>query len=331
VLRLARPVEELERCLSPMALGAQEFPLDGRRAWHFEGVVVTSRDGFLVVATTVDEARGIAARLRAPPPDLEGQRRTLSGALLTVQLLAPNPYGVTLGSARWSPAGPGTQLDLRGVFEDEAMARRIEHLVADGLAEAQGSSASFDAAAGALLGQLAQGTRLERRGTELGVAVSAPPLSGQAGVVSQLAGIVVRGVRGYFAGSRAEEARLRVFAIADRLVEYAQAAQARGAKAVRFPESAPLVPPEIPSGRVVDVSAESFAHPSWQAIGFAHSGPVHYACDFVTGKEGRSVVARARGDLDGDGLTSLFELEVKLDPKGRPVAGPVIRERDADE
>jgi hypothetical protein len=51
----------------------------------------------------------------------------------------------------------------------------------------------------------------------------------------------------------------------------------------------------------------------------------------VTAKDGKSVVVRARGDIDGDGITSLFELDVHLDAKGVPMIAPLIRERDPEE
>jgi hypothetical protein len=40
---------------------------------------------------------------------------------------------------------------------------------------------------------------------------------------------------------------------------------------------------------------------------------------------------RARGDIDGDGTTSLFELDVRLDARDAPIIAPLIRERDPAE
>jgi hypothetical protein len=99
----------------------------------------------------------------------------------------------------------------------------------------------------------------------------------------------------------------------------------------RFPPSAPLVPDDIPYGKAVVPNPHAFSHPSWQDIQYSSSRPTFYACDFVTAKDGKSVVVRARGDIDGDGTTSLFELDVRLDPKGVPVIAPLIRERDPEE
>jgi hypothetical protein len=100
---------------------------------------------------------------------------------------------------------------------------------------------------------------------------------------------------------------------------------------VRFPPSAPLVPDDIPYGKAVLPNPNAFTHPSWQDIRYSSDRPTFYACDFVTSKDGKSVVVRARGDIDGDGTTSLFELDVRIDARGVPIIAPVIRERDPEE
>jgi len=126
------------------------------------------------------------------------------------------------------------------------------------------------------------------------------------------------------------EARETVYVIARALVDYAVRARAAGRHA-RFPPSAPLVPEEIPYGKRVAPNPRSYSHPSWQDIGFSIDHPTFYAYDFVTAKDGRSAVVRARGDIDGDGTTSLFELDVRLDAHESPVIAPMMRERDPEE
>src|SRR5262249_443030 len=108
------------------------------------------------------------------------------------------------------------------------------------------------------------------------------------------------------------------FAIARALAEYAVRTREAG-HAARFPPSAPLVPDEIPYGKPVTPNPHSFSHPSWQDIHFASDRPTFYAYEFLTAKDGKSVVVRARGDIDGDGTTSLFELDVHIDSHGTPV------------
>ncbi len=58
--------------------------------------------------------------------------------------------------------------------------------------------------------------------------------------------------------------------------------------------------------------------PSWQALSFAISDPRHYAYEFVSTGTGNSAAftARARGDLDADGVFSTFERAGSVDAHG---------------
>ena len=61
------------------------------------------------------------------------------------------------------------------------------------------------------------------------------------------------------------------------------------------------------------VTAEAWDTPTWKALGFqpAVTGAPHafaFSFDSTLGKAHSSFVASAHGDLDGDGLTSTFEV-----------------------
>lgn len=89
-------------------------------------------------------------------------------------------------------------------------------------------------------------------------------------------------------------------------------AQGRGA-ADAFPPPAPLTPATVPRGiRVVD-AAELWNTPSWRALSFTpgpegHAHAFAFAFDRTVGANESAFVARAHGDLDGDGVTSTFEV-----------------------
>jgi hypothetical protein len=80
-----------------------------------------------------------------------------------------------------------------------------------------------------------------------------------------------------------------------------------------FPPSAPLTPATVPRGsRDVDPPGV-WDHPTWQALLFRavpEGTPHSFAFGFdAVRSPGRSrFVAHAHGDLDGDGITSLFEV-----------------------
>jgi hypothetical protein len=113
-----------------------------------------------------------------------------------------------------------------------------------------------------------------------------------------------------------------VKAMAERATAYAQAHDVPHA----YPPSAPLTPAVIPRGmRVVDPLG-TWDHATWKALGFRASPEgVPHAFAFELGTTlaatRSSFVARAHGDLDGDGVTSTFEV-TGHDQTGEP--GPTV-------
>jgi hypothetical protein len=207
---------------------------------------------------------------------------------------------------------------------------RAEAVVTGRLRQMSTSNASLDPSVHGVAERFVQGTRVSREGPELDLTCDVPPLTGQTATVERLTVLSARGLRQYTAWDSMGEARLGVYDIARALADYAVEMRGRG-RAPRFPPSAPLLPDEVPYGKRVVPNPHAFSYPSWQDIHYANARPTFYAYDFVTAKDGKSVVVRARGDIDGDGITSLFELDVLLDARGIPTIAPLIRERDAEE
>jgi len=81
-----------------------------------------------------------------------------------------------------------------------------------------------------------------------------------------------------------------------------------------YPPSAPLTPATVPRGtREVD-PAGAWDQPSWKAIGFraVEEGVPHafaFALDTADAPTRSTFSAVAHGDLDGDGVTSTFEVK----------------------
>ncbi len=95
-------------------------------------------------------------------------------------------------------------------------------------------------------------------------------------------------------------------------VAYADAHKDEG-----FPKSAPLTPADVPRGvRVVDPPG-AWSHPTWTSLGFRASPEgVPHAFSFAFDGAGASFTARARADLDGDGVPSTFETRGVVQPAG---------------
>jgi len=86
--------------------------------------------------------------------------------------------------------------------------------------------------------------------------------------------------------------------------------------------------PALPSIDPIEVdffADEQTGHATWEALGFQPDRPIRYSysytpshegCDLIGGKEPGTVTFRAEGDLDGDGVRSIFELRSALDATG---------------
>ena len=81
-----------------------------------------------------------------------------------------------------------------------------------------------------------------------------------------------------------------------------------------YPPSAPLTPSVVPRGTRQEDPAGAWDQPTWKALGFraAEEGVSHafaFAFDSANGATRSTFSAVARGDLDGDGVTSRFEVQ----------------------
>jgi hypothetical protein len=128
----------------------------------------------------------------------------------------------------------------------------------------------------------------------------------QAQYVSTLAAAAIGGIKQYTASAKAAEARSTVGMIAMSLTVYAE-------QNGKFPASAPAVPKDVPRGAKYQSSPADWSSASWQAIHFTLDSPQYYSYAFKTAPDGRSALVSARGDLNGDGKTSSFEMKVEFD------------------
>jgi type IV pilus assembly protein PilA len=136
-----------------------------------------------------------------------------------------------------------------------------------------------------------------------------------------VAALGIYGVRKYLAAAKTAEAKNTVGAISRAAVAaYERERPAGGDAAHRLCDSAVAVPAKVPSGAPYLPSSAAgadyqsgTADAGWTCLKFAMTGPQHYQYGYVkgagTGKSGATAngfEATARGDLDGNGTTSLF-------------------------
>jgi hypothetical protein len=99
-----------------------------------------------------------------------------------------------------------------------------------------------------------------------------------------------------------------------------------------YPVSVGLTPSRVPAGlRVTDPSG-TWDHPTWRRLDFGFTDPHSYAFEFTStlAQSGSSFVARAHGDLDGDGVTSTFEMTGESRESGEPTIGALRVHREVE-
>jgi hypothetical protein len=94
--------------------------------------------------------------------------------------------------------------------------------------------------------------------------------------------------------------------------------------------SFPAVPKTVPSG--IKVQSKPSDWKAWMPIKFSFTDPQYFQYEVKAAKDGQSAEIIARGDLNGNGKTSLFVLRIKRDAKlNALMSAPNIAETDPEE
>lgn len=80
--------------------------------------------------------------------------------------------------------------------------------------------------------------------------------------------------------------------------------------------STPLTPAVVPRGAPADDAPGSWDHGTWKALGFSIDEPHWYAYRVEVDEANRSIRVVAQGDLDGDGVLSIYARTIVREPKG---------------
>jgi hypothetical protein len=92
-------------------------------------------------------------------------------------------------------------------------------------------------------------------------------------------------------------------------------------------------PSTVPKGRALSPSAPGFDSPDWKSLNFSLPGPTRYQFMALTQGEGpgAKLILRALGDLDSDGVYSVYELHAEADGAGKVSTTGDILVRDESE
>jgi hypothetical protein len=99
-----------------------------------------------------------------------------------------------------------------------------------------------------------------------------------------------------------------------------------------YPDSAPFTPATTPRAELVLDPPGTWDAPTWRALDFAFDAPHAYSFAFESNDtEARSTfTARARGDLDGDGVTSSFSVSGSIERGAEPKLLPMEIYREVE-
>jgi hypothetical protein len=171
------------------------------------------------------------------------------------------------------------------------------------------------------LAQLLDAMVIETQGTTVSATVDLPTAQAEDAFTGMISAIAIYGVQRYIANAKVAEARGNVATIAARLSKYVADQRVK-----RFPKSAPRTPKDVPAGTKFKPDAQTWSHASWKAIDFRLEAPHYYAYELESARDGKRATVRAHGDLDGDGVTSRFELSLEITAAGEVVLGPEMTE-----
>jgi type IV pilus assembly protein PilA len=201
---------------------------------------------------------------------------------------------------------PSTETALRMSREGQAMVGQLAGAVPEG-PEGQMMRAVL-----AAVHVNAVGSRVE---VGFGVQGGAPQQAAFLGAVSAMG---IFGVRRYLASAKTAEAKHTVGELGRRLARYAEDHR----KAPRFPASTGRVPAEVPRGKAYVAGAGDWGGATWKALGFSMEGKQYYSYEIATSADGRTATVSAYGDLNGDGVTSRFQLKVVVGKDGSVSVSP---------
>jgi hypothetical protein len=99
-----------------------------------------------------------------------------------------------------------------------------------------------------------------------------------------------------------------------------------------YPLNVGLTPARVPTGQRLVDPVGTWDHPTWRRLDFAFAEPHGFSFEFEShlAQDRSTFVVRAHGDLDGDGVTSDFEMTGESRPSEEPTLGPLRVYREVE-
>lgn len=102
--------------------------------------------------------------------------------------------------------------------------------------------------------------------------------------------------------------------------------------ALAYPETVGRTPAHVPAGKRVSDPEGTWSHPTWRLLDFQQEQPHFFSFDFTSTHDATSAqfIARAVGDLDGDGELSEFSIVGEVRGGAEPFVYPVRLHREVE-
>ncbi len=209
-------------------------------------------------------------------------------------------------------------VETHGVHDAERVTDQANHLAS------QLPPATNPAEHDALL-RLVGGFHATHQGKRVDVVFSLDePAADQSRDLGAAAAFVKRSIDEYLIASKQAEARATLSAIAKNIAVWWEREDLPPKRKKTKLVSFPAVPDAVPRGTKVMTKPDDWK--AWAPLHFQMDMPQYYQYEVRAAKDGRSATIIARGDLDGDGKTSLFELTFRIGPGGSLDFAPSITE-----
>ncbi len=312
LLRIDEATSPLGACIK--ALSAEPGPLPGAagaaggpEAWNLFGTWVAHEPGLLLVGApeAIRAALAVAGAQSAPGSlDLEPGQHLAFSAVVAAKVPLEGTLTIT-------PARFALQLDAHppGEGDAEKMVAEFEKIAATS------AFPGFDAHQNQMARRVLDATKVTQQDGHLRALfeVRSGPVD-QGARFGELASLAIYTFRRYLQSAKAAEAQAVVAEIARSYVTLWEREEPKSVPpAKKKLGSFPPVPSAVPRGEKYASQAGDWK--AWAPMRFEMTEPQYFQYEVKAAKDGESADIVARGDLNGDGKTSLYTLHVKVDRK----------------
>lgn len=306
LLRIDEGSSPVASCIK--ALSAEPGSLPGApEAWNMGGTWVAHEPGLLLVGSPPAIAAALAVTGAPSAPsslDLEpGQHLAFSAVV--------GPDVPLHGTLAIDAAHLALQLDARppGEGDAEKMAAELEKIAATS------AFPGLDAHQNQMARRVLDATKVSHQNGHLRAVFEV-----RGGAVDQgarfgeLASLAIYTLRRYMQAAKAAEAEAMLTDIARGYVALWEREDAKSVpRAKKKLASFPPVPAAVPRGQKYASKPGEWS--AWAPMRFEMTTPQYFQYEVKAAKDGESADIVARGDLNGDGKTSLYSLHVQVDRK----------------